>query len=281
MLFQSPRLAFLGVERALNKRTCHQLVPHVGSQILHLQTCLDFRPLLGSVEQKVMAAMRHPYVNLPPDPGAPRSKSTNTMKRRLKPEDAENWTRNMGVSLEGGRSNRGHGGKLLSAHHMFSALKAGALHLSLALGHIFFSKYSLPLPNHQVVWRSLPTTFARWTSFVHHFIQGFSTGIAFALQGTHGDMWRQLWLSRLGLGVGMGLLASSELKPPTRQRQPSMTRYFLFFNINGSEIERRWLSQCLLLDSLLLFSLSHFLWFISSTTTTKLSYDGSHSSISS
>ena len=134
------------------------------------------------------------------------------MKRRLKPKDAGNWTRNMGVSLEGRRSNWGHGGKLLSAHHMFSALKAGALHLSLALDHIFLSKYSLPLPYHQVVRHSFPTTFARWTSFVYHLIQGFSTGIAFALQGTHGDMWRQLWLSQLGLGVWMGLLASSELK---------------------------------------------------------------------
>lgn len=45
------------VERALSKWTCNQLVPHVGSQILHLKTCLDVHPLLGFVEQKAMAAL--------------------------------------------------------------------------------------------------------------------------------------------------------------------------------------------------------------------------------
>lgn len=100
----------------------------------------------------------------------------------------------------------------------------------------------------------------------------------FCSPGTHGNMRRQLWLSQPGLGAGGGagrswLLVSwskGRVTPPTRQSQPSMTRYYLF-NINGSEIEKPWLSQRLFLDSLSLFSLSCILWVISSTTTKKSS----------
>lgn len=42
---------------SLSKQTCHQFVSHVGSQILHLQTCPDFHPLLEIVGQMAMAVM--------------------------------------------------------------------------------------------------------------------------------------------------------------------------------------------------------------------------------
>lgn len=83
-------------------------------------------------------------------PEVPRSKSKNTMNKKLKSRDAEDWTRNISVTLEGRISIWDTRSKLLHAYHSVSLFKTwgGLICLntfSWNLAHFTssFSKYSL------------------------------------------------------------------------------------------------------------------------------------------
>lgn len=56
-------------------------------------------------------------------PGVPRSNSKNTMNKKLKSRDAEGWTGNMGVTLEGRISIWDTRSKLLHAYHSVPLFK--------------------------------------------------------------------------------------------------------------------------------------------------------------
>lgn len=212
-------------------------------------------------------------------PETPRSKSKDTLNRKLKPNNAVDWTRNMGVTLGKRTSNLGQKKAFscgLPTVFLSLRLGVGVLILFLDIWHIDhillkIFPFRLYLTS-RLFDHSLSVDFARWPSFVHHLNQGFSTGIDFALQGTPDNIWSQLWWSQMGMGgCSWHLVTRSKdvAKYPTMHRQLSTAKNSLFYNVNSVDIEKLWLnyfavSHCLLLDPLFLthtLSLGHLFHF--------------------